>query len=187
MTENRLISNMYVDDDALTVRLQLKQERQQEIEDRLKARKDAAEETRRDGAVQIVDEAIDSMIIDKNHLDGLFQIFLDGRNNAALWQPKLTLGALKPFITAWVALGIQALKTPGMKLSIKNAFANDGLFTAIRDPIKLLEIQVMEEEEIFIPAEAEKSDHYEELLLADLSSSDIGSDSDSDQFALLVI
>ena len=46
VTENRHISNMYVDDDALTVRLeaqkQLKQERQQEIEDRLKARKDAA-------------------------------------------------------------------------------------------------------------------------------------------------
>ena len=31
---------------------QLKQERQQEIEDRLKARKDAAEETRRDGLVK---------------------------------------------------------------------------------------------------------------------------------------
>ena len=30
----------------------LKQERQQEIEDRLKVRKDAAEETRRDGAVK---------------------------------------------------------------------------------------------------------------------------------------
>ena len=46
VTENRHISNMYVDDDALTVRLeaqkQLKQERQQEIEDRLKARKDVA-------------------------------------------------------------------------------------------------------------------------------------------------
>ena len=56
MTENRHTCNMCVDDDALTVRLealkQLKQERQQEIEDRLKARKDAAEETRRDGAVK---------------------------------------------------------------------------------------------------------------------------------------
>ena len=48
VTENRHISNMYVADDAFTVRLeaqkQLKQERQQEIED--------AEETRRDGAVK---------------------------------------------------------------------------------------------------------------------------------------
>ena len=53
---------------------QLKQERQQEIEDRLKARKDAAEDTRRDGAVkktavQIVDEAIDSVV---NCLDATF-------------------------------------------------------------------------------------------------------------------
>ena len=72
-----------------------------------------------------------------------------------------------------------------MRVTIRNAFANDGLFTAIRDPIKLLEMQVesalnMGEEEIFIPAEAEKSDHDEELVLADLSASDSGSDSDSD-------
>ena len=69
---------MYVDDDALTVRLeaekQLKKERQQEIEDRLKARNDAAEETRRDGAVkktavEIVNEAIDSVV---NCLDAPF-------------------------------------------------------------------------------------------------------------------
>ena len=124
----------------------------------------------------------------KNHLGELFQIFLVGGNNAALWQPKLTLGALKPFMTAWVASGIQALKTP----EIRNAFANDGLFTAndglftaIRDPTQLLEMQVesalnMGEDEIFIPAEAEKSDHDEELVLADLSASDSCSDSDSD-------
>ena len=47
VTENRHISNMYVDDDTLTVRLeaqkQLKQEHQQEIEDRLKARKELDE------------------------------------------------------------------------------------------------------------------------------------------------
>ena len=52
----RHISNMYVADDAFTVRLeaqkQLKQERQQEIEDRPKARKETAEETRRFGAVK---------------------------------------------------------------------------------------------------------------------------------------
>ena len=123
-------------------------------------------------------------LVYKNHLDWLFQIFSDG-GDTALWQPKLTLGALKPFITAWVALGIQALKTPEMKVTIRNAFANDGLFTAIRDPIKLLEMQVesalnMGEEEIFIPAEAEKSDHDEELVLADLSASDSGSDRDTD-------
>ena len=46
-----------------------------------------------------------------------FQIFIDGGNNSAFWQPKLTLGALKPYITSWVALGIQALKTPEMRLT----------------------------------------------------------------------
>ena len=38
----------------------------------------------------------------------------------------------------------------------------------------------MGEEEIFIPAEAEKSDHDEELVLTSSSSSDSGGDSDSD-------
>ena len=50
-----------------------------------------------------------------------------------------------------VVLGIQALKTPEIKVTIRNAFANGGLITAVRDPIKLLE-------KMFIPAEAEKSD-----------------------------
>ena len=56
MTENQDTSNTYVADNAFTVRLeaqkQLKQERQQEIEDRLKVRKEAAEETRRGGTVK---------------------------------------------------------------------------------------------------------------------------------------
>ena len=56
VTENRHIYNMYLADDAFTVRLeaqkQLKQERQQEIEDRLNARTETAEETRRFGAVK---------------------------------------------------------------------------------------------------------------------------------------
>ena len=62
---------MCVADDAFTVRLeaqkQLKQERQQEIKDRLKASKDAAEETRRGGAVRktavkIMDEEIGKLL-----------------------------------------------------------------------------------------------------------------------------
>ena len=61
-----------------------------------------------------------------------------------------------------------------MKVTISNAFENDGLFTAIRDPMKLLEMQAeaafnMREEEIFFPAVAENSDYDEELILADMS------------------
>ena len=68
-------------------------------------------------------------LVYEDHLDGLFQSFLDGGNNATFWQPKLTLGAVKLYITSWVALGIQALKPPGMKVTIKNALAKDGLLT----------------------------------------------------------
>ena len=56
VTENQDTSNTYVADNVFTVRLeaqkQLKQERQQEIEDRLKVRKEAAKETRRGGTVK---------------------------------------------------------------------------------------------------------------------------------------
>ena len=74
-------------------------------------------------------------------------------------------------------MGIQALKTPEMRVTIRNAFANDGLFTAIRDPTKLLKTQVesalnMGEEEIFT--------HDEELVLADLNASDSCNYSDND-------
>ena len=60
-----------------------------------------------------------------------------------------------------------------MKVTIRNAFANDGLFTAIRDPIKLLEMQVksalnMGEEDIH-SRRGRKADHDEELVLADLT------------------
>ena len=60
-----------------------------------------------------------------------------GGNNATFWQPILTLGALKPFTTAWVAIGIQAIgKIQQMKVNIRNAFPKDDLFTVIRDPCR---------------------------------------------------
>ena len=58
-----------------------------------------------------------------------------------------------------------------MKVTIRNAFENDGLFTAIVE--SALNIG---KEEMFILAEAVKSDHDEELVLADLSASDSESD-----------
>ena len=108
---------------------------------------------------------------------------MDGGHNAAVRQPKLTLSALKPFTTALVALDIHALRTPKMKVTTRNAFENGGLFTAIGDPIKLLEMQAeaalnIREKEIFIAAVAENSHYDEELILADMSASDTGSDRD---------
>ena len=56
VTENRHMSNMYVANDAFTLRLevqkQLQQERRQEIEDRIKARNEAAEEITLSAAVK---------------------------------------------------------------------------------------------------------------------------------------
>jgi DDE superfamily endonuclease len=48
------------------------------------------------------------------------------------WDPKLTMGALKEKITGFVSVGMDALKTPEMKISIAKAFARDGCFAIIR-------------------------------------------------------
>jgi hypothetical protein len=42
------------------------------------------------------------------------------------------MGALKPHVTAFVAKGIEALRTPDMVATIKRAFAEDGLFELMR-------------------------------------------------------
>ena len=73
-----------------------------------------------------------------------------------------------------------------MRLTIKKAFANDGLFEVIRDPVELLEMQItatlkLMVTEILIPTNQEDPDHDEELTLSDIISlSDSESDSDSD-------
>ena len=77
----------------------------------------------------------------RDHMDSLFQKHLSDGLDAAHFAPKLTMGALKPFLTSFVQRGIEALKTPKMKQSIANAFANDGLFTIIRSSEMPLAIQ----------------------------------------------
>ena len=52
------------------------------------------------------------------------------------------MGALKPFLTGFVQSGIEALKTPEMRETIKNAFAKDSLFTQIRSPEMQLTVQL---------------------------------------------
>ena len=77
----------------------------------------------------------------RDHMDSLFQKHLSDGLDAAHFAPKLTMGAMKPFLTSFVQRGIEALKTPEMKQSIANAFANDGLFTIIRSSEMQLAIQ----------------------------------------------
>ena len=48
------------------------------------------------------------------------------------WNPKFTMGTLKEEITGFVAVGMDALKTPAMKICIADAFARDSRLTIIR-------------------------------------------------------
>jgi hypothetical protein len=48
------------------------------------------------------------------------------------WRPKLTMGALKPHMCGFVAMGIAALRKPTMTAAIARAFEEDGLFNEIR-------------------------------------------------------
>ena len=77
----------------------------------------------------------------RDHMDSLFQKHLSDGLDAAHFAPKLTMGAMKPFLTSFVQRGIEALKTPEMKQSIANAFANDGFFTIIISSEMQLAIQ----------------------------------------------
>jgi hypothetical protein len=54
------------------------------------------------------------------------------------WKIKLTPGTMKNFITGFVLRGISALKTPGMKETIKESFELDGCFGTIRSPERQL-------------------------------------------------
>ena len=68
----------------------------------------------------------------RDHLDHLFQVHREKNLPLNTFSPKLTMGALKPFLTGFVAQYIQALRTPEMRDCIRNAFANDGLFAQMR-------------------------------------------------------
>lgn len=118
----------------------------------------------------------------RDHMDQLFQAHLRNGQGATAFAPKLTMGALKPFLTSFVQRGIEALKTPQMRETIKTAFANDGLFSVIRSPEMQLRVQLegidlandIALDEVEIDAEIEEID----AEIAAISSSDSGSDSD---------
>lgn len=115
----------------------------------------------------------------RDHMEELFQAHLRGGQPAVLFAPKLTMGALKPFLTGFVQRGIEAIKTPDMRAAIKNAFANDGLFSYIRSPEMQLSVQLegVDLTNVFVP------DVFDESNPSDVESavySDVGSDSGAD-------
>ena len=70
------------------------------------------------------------------------EVYATGGQPAVLFAPKLTMGALKPFLTGFVQQGIEAIKTPEMSAAIRSAFASDGLFSHIRSAEVQLSVQL---------------------------------------------
>lgn len=68
----------------------------------------------------------------RDHIDNLFRIHRESGAPATEFSPKLTMGALRPYLTSFVQRGIEALKTPEMKTCIQNSFASDGCFSIMR-------------------------------------------------------
>jgi hypothetical protein len=115
----------------------------------------------------------------RDHLDKLFEVHKDKGLPLIEFSPKLTMGALKPFLTGFVQQGIQALKTPEMKLCIKTSFANDGLFAMMRSPEMQLAAQLEGariHDDFNVEAAVENEENAEELG----ATSDADDNSDDD-------
>ena len=61
---------------------------------------------------------------------------VDNPGEEAVWNPKFTLGALKPHICSFVEVGWAACKTPAMKKTIADSFLSDGCFETIRSEVR---------------------------------------------------
>lgn len=77
----------------------------------------------------------------RDHIDNLFNIHRESGAPATEFSPKLTMGALRPFLTGFVQRGIEALKTPEMKACIQKSFATDGCFEIMRSDEMQLAVQ----------------------------------------------
>ena len=114
----------------------------------------------------------------RDHLDSLFRLHQEKGLPTVEFAPKLTMGALKPFLTGFVQRGILALKTPEMKACIQNAFAVDGCFRAMRSPEMQLiahldQAHIVDDSAVIEGVEADEN--FQEL------AADSGADTDSDR------
>ncbi len=72
----------------------------------------------------------------RNLLHEQYDEHLAAGGNPVTWRPKLTMGALKPHMCGFVAMGIAALRKPTMTAAIARAFEEDGLFNEIRRSVR---------------------------------------------------
>ena len=121
----------------------------------------------------------------RDHMDDLFRIHREKGLPLTEFSPKLTMGALKPFLKSFVQKGIQALKTPEMKTCIQNLFASDGCFTImwsdeVQHPLRLVVAEF--DQDLFAIMDDEIDEIIEELgLVTDTDVDDeLTSDSDND-------
>ena len=83
-----------------------------------------------------------------------------GKNpdGAGSWNPKLTMGAMKPKNSSFVEVGIATLKTPEMTAAIQNAFARDGRFELMRGVEWQEKARIKSDEIVVVVDEGEESE-----------------------------
>ena len=101
------------------------------------------------------------------HISNLFRIHKESGALSTDFSPKLTMGALKPFLTGFVQRGILALKTPEMKACIQKSFSDDGFFGIMRSdemqqPMRV-EFPLPDEDLMAIADGVENDENIEEL------------------------
>ena len=107
----------------------------------------------------------------RNWLHLSFDAHVQAGKDSHLWNPKLTYGSLKPYVTAWIHEAVECLRTPEMQVAIANSFANDGFFSLMRSPLQrqiaLEKISNMESLPVLIPTEVEIEGNTFSDLIAD--------------------
>lgn len=117
----------------------------------------------------------------RDHMDGLLAKHRAEGGAANTFNPKLTMGALKPFLTSFVQRGVEAISTPAMQVTIATAFANDGLFAHMRSPEVQLAVQLEGADlldHLVHDVENEPEESGDELSAFSGEDSDSGNESD---------
>jgi hypothetical protein len=95
------------------------------------------------------------------------------------WNPKFTLGAMKPHICSFAKIGLATIKTPEMRLAIQSAFAKDGHFEQMRCEESQKAARTKLAAEAITPESVEVPDGQEiEMSDSDDSSGDDGSETE---------
>jgi hypothetical protein len=87
-----------------------------------------------------------------------FDKYTAAGKDPVLFNPKLTMGVLKPLLPQWIHNSWKCFQTPDMKTSIAKCFKEQGLFGEMRDPATLSRVFLEQFQLNLVPDELEVND-----------------------------